>query len=552
MKFNLFFNLYIFISQVLSNESVVNNEKPLHIGVSITYASRSHIKYVLEILQDVSKKGHQITYLSMDEMKGFGNGYNLTHYSLGDEKITVSEGDDMEPYSNGDSVFTNMVGMREDFEKFYRKSFPVYERFYREEKPDLMVCDFVAYSCVDSAAKNTIPMVIGFQSLMFAYTSPYLTGSGTLDPTTIENYTFLQRMKHALFDPVYRIIKVYPHIDLLLNQKRINGIPESYMPIALGHMGIGIANSYIGLENARSIPSHMYPIGPILSGDSPPLSPELQAFMDTHSKVLYVAFGSLVKPSQNLLTKLLSHFQRAINQRILDGVIWGLPKTDFETFPKSYKVDNTEYPTAKIVEDTHDKIKILNWAPQQSILHHRNTKLFLSHGGLDSIYESLNAGVPILVLPFLADQPHNAALVAESGAGDFIDWNGMSDREVYQKFVKLLDPNNLELESKVNQMQLITKFSSKRKTFGADLIETYAYSAKACRKLDTPKPFEAPCEVLPFLPLNQKTSSTKANLIDVYITGLLVTVIIILSMVYFAYYSLRKLVTLLKLKQKLE
>ncbi|KXN66856.1 glycosyltransferase family 1 protein [Conidiobolus coronatus NRRL 28638] len=552
MKFKLLFNLSIFTSQVVSNEPIVSNEKPLHIGVSITYASRSHIKYLLEILEDVSKRGHRITYLSMDEMKRFGKGYNLTHYSLGDEKITVSDVDGMEPYSNGDNIFTNMVGMREDFEKFYKESFPVYERFYKEEKPDLMVCDFAAYSCVDSAAKNTIPMVIGFQSLMFTYKSPYLTGSGTFDPTTIENYNFLQRMKHALFDPVYRTIKVYPHIDLLLNQKRINGIPESFMPIALGHMGIGIANSYIGLENARSVPTHIHPIGPILSGDIPQLSPELQTFMDIRSKVLYVAFGSLVKPSQDLLAKLLSHFQRAINQGILDGVIWGLPKTDFKAFPKSYKVDIAEYSTAKIVEGTHDKIKILKWAPQQSILHHPSTKLFLSHGGLDSIYESANAGVPMLILPFLGDQPHNAALIAESGAGDFIDWNGMSDKEIYQKFVKLLDSNNIELKSKVNQMQLITKFSSKRKTFAADLIETYAYSAKYCRQFDTPKPFEAPCEVLPFLPLDQRMSSTKANLIDVYITGLLTAIIIIFSITYFTYYSLIKIVTLFRLKQKLE
>ncbi|KXN69083.1 glycosyltransferase family 1 protein, partial [Conidiobolus coronatus NRRL 28638] len=186
-----------------------------------------------------------------------------------------------------------------------------------------------------------------------------------------------------------------------------------------------IANSYIGLENARSLPTHIHPIGPILSGDTPPLSPELQTFMDTHNKVLYVAFGSLVKPSQDLLTKLLRHFQRAINQGILDGVVWGLPNTDFKTFPKTFKVDIAEYTTAQIVEGTQDKIKILKWAPQQSILHHPSTKLFLSHGGLDSIYESANAGVPILVLPFLGDQPRNGVLVSENGMGDYIDWDTM-------------------------------------------------------------------------------------------------------------------------------
>ncbi|KXN67766.1 glycosyltransferase family 1 protein, partial [Conidiobolus coronatus NRRL 28638] len=165
---------------------------------------------------------------------------------------------------------------------------------------------------------------------------------------------------------------------------------------------------------------------------------------------------------------------------------------------------------------------------------------------------SANAGVPILVLPFLGDQPRNGVLVSENGIGDYIEWDTMSESEVYQKFVKLLNPENLALKSKVSQMQLITKFSSKRKEMAADLIETYAYSAKVCRQFSNPKPFEPPCEVLPFLPLDQRISFIKANLIDVYITGLLIAFIIIFSTAYITYYSLRRLVTSFNSKQKQE
>ncbi|KXN66851.1 glycosyltransferase family 1 protein [Conidiobolus coronatus NRRL 28638] len=292
MKINLLLSLVIFASRLVCHVLVSNDEKPLHIGVSIAQATRSHIKYLLEILEGISKIGHRITYLSMDEMKKFGNGYNVSHYSLGDEKMTASEVDGgMEPFYRGDSMLKNMAGLIEDIGSFYKMSFRSYERFYREEKPDLMICDFVANSCIDSAAKQTIPMVIGYQSLMFATTSPYLTATGGLDPTTIENYSFLQRMKHAFIDPINQIITLYPVIDLLLKQKQLNGIPWTFAPPGSGNMGIGIANSYVGLENARNIPSHIHPIGPILSEDVSPLSPELQTFMDTHSKILYVAFG---------------------------------------------------------------------------------------------------------------------------------------------------------------------------------------------------------------------------------------------------------------------
>ncbi|KXN66849.1 glycosyltransferase family 1 protein, partial [Conidiobolus coronatus NRRL 28638] len=265
MKLKFLSYLAIFVSQISSKESILNKEKPLRIGVSITFASRSHIKYLLEILEDVSKRSHHITYLCMNEMSKFGNGYNLTYYSLGDVKMTYNGDSERAPYSGGDSMFTAGKQMREDFASLYKVSFPAYERFYNEEKPDLVICDFMANSCVDSAAKNSIPMVIGYQSLMFTYKSPYLVGTGALEPTTIENHTFLQRVKHALYDPVAQILTALPVIDLLQEEKNIQGIPLTYRIPMLGHMGIGIANSYVGLENPRSIPSHIFPIGPILS-----------------------------------------------------------------------------------------------------------------------------------------------------------------------------------------------------------------------------------------------------------------------------------------------
>ncbi|KXN66847.1 glycosyltransferase family 1 protein [Conidiobolus coronatus NRRL 28638] len=551
MKIKILAYLAAFTIQVSSKEFIINN-KPLHIGVSITFATRSHIKYLLEILEDVSKKGHHVTYLSMNEMKSFGNGYNVTHYSLGDVKMTFSKVEESKPYTRGDSMFKNPKEMRQDLGSLYKASFPVYEKFYREEKPDLMVCDFNAEACVESAAKNSIPMVIGYQSLMFSYSSPFLTGNGVLQSTTIENFTFLQRMKHAFYDPINMLMQALPIVDLVQEERKLQDIPPIYKFPVFADMGIGIANSYIGLENPRNVPSHVYPIGPILSGDISSLPEELQHFMDSHSKVLYVAFGSLVKLPNDMLPKLLQHFQRAINGGVLDGVVWGLPKNNIELLPKSYKIDDVEYYSDKIVKGTHGKIKILKWAPQQSILNHPSTKLFLSHGGLESIYESMNAGVPMLILPFFSDQPRNAMLVTENGVGDYIEWNTTSDDQIYHKFTKLLDPNNLELKSKVRQMQLITKFSSKRKAMAANLIETYALSAKSCRQFSTPKPFKSPCEVLPFLPLDKRMSPFKANLYDVYLTGIVILGLALFAIGYFIYLLFKKASNAFYPKQKQE
>jgi hypothetical protein len=54
------------------------------------------------------------------------------------------------------------------------------------------------------------------------------------------------------------------------------------------------------------------------------------------------------------------------------------------------------------------RVLVLPWAPQAAILGHPAAKLFVTHGGLGSLYEGLSAGLPLVALPFFADQHINA------------------------------------------------------------------------------------------------------------------------------------------------
>uniref|UniRef100_A0A915K7C8 glucuronosyltransferase n=1 Tax=Romanomermis culicivorax TaxID=13658 RepID=A0A915K7C8_ROMCU len=53
----------------------------------------------------------------------------------------------------------------------------------------------------------------------------------------------------------------------------------------------------------------------------------------------------------------------------------------------------------------------------ESLLHDSHTKLFISHGGLKSVVETICAGVPALVVPFFAEQIRNAHLMEKAGVG---------------------------------------------------------------------------------------------------------------------------------------
>jgi len=58
---------------------------------------------------------------------------------------------------------------------------------------------------------------------------------------------------------------------------------------------------------------------------------------------------------------------------------------------------------------------VKNYVPQTDVLQY--TKLFITHGGMNSTHEGLYYGVPLIVIPQSADQPIIAGQVANIGAG---------------------------------------------------------------------------------------------------------------------------------------
>ncbi|KAJ9541039.1 hypothetical protein OSB04_027545 [Centaurea solstitialis] len=53
------------------------------------------------------------------------------------------------------------------------------------------------------------------------------------------------------------------------------------------------------------------------------------------------------------------------------------------------------------------------WAPQVEILNHRSIGGFLTHCGLNSVFESIKGGVPMIAWPLYAEQRLNASIVTE-------------------------------------------------------------------------------------------------------------------------------------------
>ncbi len=75
-------------------------------------------------------------------------------------------------------------------------------------------------------------------------------------------------------------------------------------------------------------------------------------------------------------------------------------------------------------------IKLIDWAPQNDILGHPAVKAFLTHAGINSLYEAAYHGKPIISVPLIVDQPANAAKVhADSCIGSIFFLNSMMKKK---------------------------------------------------------------------------------------------------------------------------
>lgn len=179
----------------------------------------------------------------------------------------------------------------------------------------------------------------------------------------------------------------------------VDFIAEQIMAMTMSH-GM-IVNTFYELERRyvdfwdSKIGPKSWCVGPLcVAAEAPPPQKESHMrFLDEKlaegEAVLYVAFGTQAEVSEEQLGEIGKGLERS-------GVsyLWALKKG------------------GEFVEGKKG-IVVRDWIDQLEILKHEGVKGFLSHCGWNSVMESVSAGVPILALPFMADQHLNARLVVE-------------------------------------------------------------------------------------------------------------------------------------------
>lgn len=115
---------------------------------------------------------------------------------------------------------------------------------------------------------------------------------------------------------------------------------------------------------------------------------------------------------------------------------------DFAALPCKvlWRLTQKEVPdTAAIkAQNLGNNTQIMTWMPQNDVLAHPNLKAFLSHVGINSMYEAIYHGKPIIAIPFFGDQGSNADRVVAKGLGVKINKLGIKSPAFRQALMAVL------------------------------------------------------------------------------------------------------------------
>ncbi|KAK2117739.1 UDP-glucuronosyltransferase 3A1 [Saguinus oedipus] len=132
-----------------------------------------------------------------------------------------------------------------------------------------------------------------------------------------------------------------------------------------------------------------------------------------------VAFGSTLDTyeSQEVLKNMHSAFAH-----LPQGVIW--------------KCQSSRWP-----KDVHlaTNVKIMDWLPQSDLLAHPSIRLFVTHGGQNSVMEAIRHGVPMVGLPVNGDQHGNMVRVVAKNYGVVMQLNQVTADTLELKMKQVIE-----------------------------------------------------------------------------------------------------------------
>lgn len=223
--------------------------------------------------------------------------------------------------------------------------------------------------------------------------------------------TFWQRLANMFAVGVEICLSMYQNY---MNAKYYeNNFPSNKYPAfeeVRKNVSLFLANDHFAQGTVKpNLPNVIEVSGLQMSSKPAPLPNDIKQWVDgAKDGLVFVSFGTNIKSKDLTLEKrhaLLNNFAK-LKQRVL----WKFEDDTMQNLPVN--------------------VMIKKWLPQNDILAHKNTKLFISHMGIGGFNEAMYHAVPVIAVPFGGDQAFNAEKAMKQGWAEVLPSSDLTEAKL--------------------------------------------------------------------------------------------------------------------------
>ncbi|CAH0546756.1 unnamed protein product [Brassicogethes aeneus] len=355
------------------------------------FPTYSHYILGSKIMKKMAERGHEITIISyFKENSVVKNWKEIVLYEDQDrrESMIKSEFTQKKSFFKNtldvflvNTLFSELIFKNTEVQKIFKNTYDlvVYDKFLSQIYTALGYHFKCPVVCITTVYANIF--------INFLVENPHYTSITPNVHSDLTSYMNLwERFINFIYDSIFMgLMHLYsiPTENKIL-QETLGPMP--HLKKLINNVDLFLLNSHHSLCPNIPLAPSMKEIGGVHISPPKKLPSEIQDYLDnSENGVVYFSMGSILE-SYLLPNKVLLAFQTFF-ANISQNVLW------------KFKGN---------VGNISKNVKVMEWIPQQDVLAHKNTKVFISHCGAMSMIESVYHGCPIICIPIFADQFINA------------------------------------------------------------------------------------------------------------------------------------------------
>ncbi|CAJ1409925.1 unnamed protein product [Effrenium voratum] len=329
-----------------------------------------HLTPLLHLSKALAARGHDVLVVSSEflEVQDKLEAMNVRWRGLKDgEKPVVEVG-------NGVNFLEDPNGPH--FQRYMDLHMSLVSSVLDEEKPDVILADYVGGAAMLCAREKAIPLVV----------------NAALPTTLVARMTTLLRI------PLVKRFVTWMQPDV---EHPLTFIKEVSVPVCRNTLTI--INSCTALDGCGKVPANFFLSGPLDGFESRSLdsNSELMAFLEKAKRaekpICYITTGSLMQLTEE---QVLALYEGFASQEV--WAIWSLKKDKQSFLPEGPE---------------RERFFVSGWMPQAEIMDLKELSMVLTHCGWGGSLECMMAGKPVICYPGFGDQNANAQMLQKLGVG---------------------------------------------------------------------------------------------------------------------------------------